>query len=90
MKAEVGYLHSDGVVRFYSCSFEKSCCNVICIPNEVYIRMVKIHCHRYEVKYFLYEKLELSFCEFRSLKEMFRFVQNLLEENLSDIVQKGW
>ena len=53
------------------------------VDNVCIIEVFKIHDHRYDLKCFFY-KTEYIYCydEFRSKKELYGAIQNLLQENL--------
>lgn len=88
MKLDVLVRFPDGSNHLYGLDFYGHSCNIIDIPDEIYLIVHKVHNHLYEVRYFLYRQKTIGFESFRGLKEMFNFVQNLLEENLFNVVQK--
>lgn len=88
MKLDISVRFPDGVHHQYGLDFDGYSCNIIDIPDEIYLIVHKVHNHLYEVSYFLYRQKTIGFESFRGLKEMFDFVQNLLKTKLFDVVQK--
>ena len=88
MKLDILVRFPDGSYHQYGLDFDGYLCNIIDIPDEIYLEVYKVHNHLYGVRYFLYRQKKIGFESFRRLKEMFNFVQKFLKENLFDIVQK--
>ena len=88
MKLRLEVPFPDRSIHCYCMCFDECSCEIIHIPNQIYLTVFKVHNHLYEVRYFLYEQKHIGFYSFRSLKEMYNFVQNILETKLFVDVQK--
>ena len=88
MKLRLEVPFPDGSIHGYRMCFDKCSSYFFDIPNQIYLVAFKVHNHLYEVKYFLYECNEIGFYNFRSLKELYNFIQNILKTKLFGAVQK--
>ena len=88
MKLTLEVRFPDRSIHQYGMCFDECSCNILDIPNQIYLVVYKVHNHLYEVKYFLYECKEIGFYNSRSLKEMYNFIQNILKTKLFNVVQK--